>query len=178
MNRYTAILLFTLHFCVSCKEDVKKEPIEKRRVTEAKWMFYESNFQDEKTICSRKGLEVLDINICFIDSISYTEKYIGDTLEIVVHPFMNDYKRCFPEGDGCLNLFGFFPNIDTVSYRANEDATITKRIIENDSITASFSWMGVNTRAIQKPLFREFIIKNKDKIYSWLKKEATKRGYI
>jgi hypothetical protein len=179
MNRLV-ILLFAIYFTtLSCNEVVKRETEESKRITEAKWMFYESNFHKPKTVCSKKGLKEFDINVCFIDSVSYVEQYVGDTMEIIVYPFIGEYKQCTAYDKGtCLNLFGFFPNVDTIAYRANEETKIDKRVLESDSMIISFAWMGINTRSAQKPLFREFIIKNRDKINPWLKNEAVKRGYI
>ena len=148
----------------------------KKRLNEAKWLYYESNFTKNKIGCDE--VKVIDTNICFIEGLIIDTTQIGDTLEIKIHACLPHYLRCNPNEGFLSNIFGFYPDIDTVVYRTSGNFE-GKRIPEiTDSISHKWEWAGLYTRPKQKKMFKEFIIKNQNKINSFLKKEAKKRGYI
>ena len=147
-----------------------------KRLNEAKWLYYESNFTITKIGCLND--KVVDSNICFVEGLSIDTLHIGDTLEIKIYSTLFNNIKCFPYGGSNINLFGFYPGVDTVVYRADID-TKFKRLPEiDDSVSTKWEWAGVFARPKQKKMFKEFIIKNQNKINSFLKEEAKKRGYI
>ena len=168
-----SIIIFPLIF-FSCK----KTHYEKRK-DEAIWMYYETNFKINRIGCPYLG-RCLDTNICFIDGVKVSSKYIGDTLELAIFSIIKNDSTCLPLNSfgSSVIIFGFFPNIDTVAYREEDHVHIDKRELEQDSTFEKIKYLGYNTRAKQKIEFKEFIIKNKSKLNKWLREEAIKRGYI
>jgi hypothetical protein len=146
-----------------------------KRLCEAKWIFYESNFTNNRVDCSSN--EVLKNNVCFLNQLKIDSFHIGDTLEIRIFLTKDGKDICIPAPGIAIVRFGFFPNSDTVTYRCFYMFTCP-RIPEIDTLSEKYESMGIYRRCKQKPLFREFILKNKDKINPWLKEEAKRRGYI
>ncbi|MCX6232922.1 MAG: hypothetical protein NTZ33_15440 [Bacteroidetes bacterium] len=171
----TIILFFCLLILCLCNK--KQESIYDRRLNAAKWLYYESNFKSNKIGCVDN--KVVDINICFIEGLIIDTSYIGDTLEIKIFSSFIKNIKCFPYGNpSFINLFGFYPNVDTVVYRAIMNCNLIRTPENDDSISTNWEWMGLYSRPKQKKMFKDFIIKNQDKINSYLKKEAKKRNYI
>lgn len=148
----------------------------KKRLIEAKWLYYESNYTMNKVRCDEKIS--LDTNICFIENLLIDTTQIGDTLEIYVTSYLPNYFYCIPCNGQERNIFGFYPNIDTVVYRRATGFNNTRKLEIEDSICTGMEMFGVYTRSKQKKMFKEFIIKNQNKINSFLKEQAKKRGYI
>ena len=179
MKNYLNLILVCLLFLfVSCSCVQKSQIRNEKRIVEVKWMYFESNFYNNKIGCVHCNCMV-DTNICFIDELKIESRLIGDTVEYIVHSIYKNDSLCSPCCEsGFVDVFGILPNVDTVAYRSNLNYIIKKRVIEVDSIAKKWEWLGFHPRAKQKKEFKEFIIKNKSKLNKWLKEEAIRRGYI
>lgn len=159
----------------SCKRNPENNYF--KRLNAAKWLYYESNFKSKKVGCFDD--KIIDSNICFIEGLLIDTLYIGDTLEFIFYSTLDYKTKCIPYNDGSfINLFGFYPDVDTVVYRANSDTRLDRKPEIEDSLSNNWEWAGIYSRSKQKIMFKEFIIFNQNKINSFLRKEAIKKGYF
>jgi len=149
-----------------------------KRLIEAKWLYYESNYTIKRVSCDDAKPIILDTNICFIEELTVDTTNIGDTLEIKLYTSLPNHPRCDPGGGMPVNYFGFYPTSDTVVYRANSYSEYKRRPEITGADSTKWEWAGFYSRQKQKKMFKEFIIKNQNKINSFLKEQAKKRGYI
>ncbi|MBI5538888.1 MAG: hypothetical protein HY951_02445 [Bacteroidia bacterium] len=146
-----------------------------RRLNEAKWLYYELNFKDKHVTCDQKTL--YDSSICFIDGLLIDTQSIGDTFEISIFTTLSGKEKCMTYNGIFFNIFGFYPETDTVVYTGSPFITRCREPELNFSDT-SWESLGVYSRIKQKELFKEFVVKNENKLNKWLKEEVKKRGYI
>ncbi len=169
-----------------------KQAKDDRMINEAKWFYYESNFYlGEVTPYWRpKNVDIsMDTlsNICFINN-NLTLKvdtviHFGDTTEINlaiwdVKRNVEFYPCCNFNGIPFLNIFGFYPNVDTISYWSNNGLNIRKRSVNREQFSDTLEKFGIYKRKKLRKIFKDFIVENKERLNPWLKSEAKKRGYI
>jgi hypothetical protein len=173
------LLGFGFIFFDACnqKKDVISPTLFDKQKDNAIWCYYESNFMKKQVVFLKERTNrVIDTNICLIDGLVVDTTMYGDTIEFTINAFMNDSDICLPYKGMALNIFGFYPDIDTVCYRGNWDTAGRNRKVNIDTLIES--WMNIKAMAEQKVLFKEFVITNESKLNDWIKTEAKKRGYI
>jgi hypothetical protein len=78
-----------------------------------------------------------------------------------------------------FDVFGFYPNVDTVCYRYS-GTTISNRKSEPYELIDHFAeWnFGFHSLKKQKDNFPQFLKKNELRLNSWLRNEARRRGFL
>lgn len=177
------LLIMTNSACVQQTSDIDvgntQDTEYEIRKNNAIWCYYESNFNKNSVVTIEKGALQVDTNICFInDGLMIDTTYIADILEFTINAIYLPRKTtCLPFRGIAMNVFGFYPDADTVCYRYNWDMAGIDRKLGFDH-ELIIPWLNNKPMSEQKALFKEFIVENKEKINNWLRKEAQKRGYI
>ncbi len=166
-------LLALLLILFSCHQENRINHIK----NEAIWIYYLTNHIKSGVICSN-GEVNKESNISFYPEATAELFYFGDTIEAVVSVNSpNSQTSCRCINGVTLDIFGFYPNSDTVSYRSSTSFKRQRRA-ESDSTFTGFEWMGVLPIAKSDSLFRIFLKNNQTKLNLWLKKEARSRAII
>jgi hypothetical protein len=121
-----------------------------------------------------------DSNICFTDISIKEIRNIGDTIEIRCESNIDDTLRaCSTQKGMMFDVFGFYPNVDTVCYRYS-GTTISNRKSEPYELIDHFAeWnFGFHSLKKQKDNFPQFLKKNELRLNSWLRNEARRRGFL
>ncbi|PKP22877.1 MAG: hypothetical protein CVU05_01960 [Bacteroidetes bacterium HGW-Bacteroidetes-21] len=177
------VISILVAFVCSClrnqNEDYNKKPINllyEKRLIEAKWRYYEYNFNSKGISCNQTCF--YDTSICFVDGMRVDTMSIGDTFEIELYTSIKDSDICVTYGNNIFyNIFGYYPNSDTITYIWS-DSWVPNRKVQNALSTNTNEQYGVYPWYVREKMFKEFIIKNEPKLNKFIKEEAKKRGYI
>lgn len=174
LEKYFSYFLIVFFMLSSCRAD----RLEKLK-NESIWMCYESNYQNNGVICMG-GYKNVDSNICFTDIRIKEVRCIGDTIEIRCESNIDDTLRACATMKGMMfDVFGFYPNVDTVCYRYSGTTISNRKSEPYDLIDHFAEWnFGFHSLKKQKENFPEFLKLNELRLNSWLRKEARRRGFL
>lgn len=163
---------------ISLFQACKTDRLEKLK-NESIWMCYESNYLNNGVICMG-GYKNVESNICFTGISVKEVQLFGDTIEIRCESNINDTLRACSTFKGMVfDIFGFYPNIDTVCYRYSGSTISNRQPEPYDLVDDSAEWyFGFHSLKQQKENFPEFLKKNEVKLNSWLRQEAKQRGVL
>ena len=164
------LILIIFHSCTKIKSS------QEIRLIDAKWKYFESNFECKYGIWKLK-FPTKDslVNICYLNNFKIDSVWFHDTLELNFNIVDPEGVHWAPKNCGVyLEVFGFYPNIDTVVYRTSSTYQTRRTPDGNEEDSISF----------RKPLsklhkqFGNFLNIHKDSINPWLYLEAKRRGII
>ena len=168
MKTNFALITYLLSL-LGCKHPLNVE----KKINEAKWMYYVTNHLNGGVSCSDGTLDTLN-NITYYPEPTTRVYFYGDTVEVNVSVVKSpDSAFCRCAVGITMDLFGFLPNTDTVSYRSSTSLS-NYRFAETDSTYRGFEWMGVHSRTYSDSSFAVFLNEHWDKLNPWLRKEAIK----